>query len=231
MNGSETVAKNNKMFVYVFLIVSVLLWTAVSDAWGYSEHLPTSLPNNWNWYVYGYISRLVWAMPFAFLIARDKHKGVISPKEVFGFHFHWTSFLTVLALSTIYVLCGMLFIHGSLWINPDFIFLQELSRFLVVGFVEELVYRGFGLNMLSNFSSEKTANIVSSLFFAAVHIPAYFIHWYYDGMFLLTEMITQVISVFILGLIFGMVFIKSKSIWPSAIIHFWYDFSFILFIG
>ncbi len=59
MKASETVAKNNKMFVYVFLIVLVLLWAEVSDAWGYSEHLPISLPNNWNWYVYGYISRLV----------------------------------------------------------------------------------------------------------------------------------------------------------------------------
>lgn len=224
-------AKNNKMFVYGFLIVSVLLWAAVSDAWGYSRHLLASLPNDWNWYIYGYISRLIWVMPFILVIVRGKYKGAVSPKEIFGFHFHWKSFLMVLASSTIYVLCGMLFIHGSLWINPDFVFLQELSRFLVVGFVEELVYRGFGLNMLSNFSSGRTANIISSLFFAAVHIPAYFIHWYCDGMFLLTEMIIQVIFVFVLGLIFGIVFIKSKSIWSSTIIHFWWDFSFALFIG
>ena len=219
------------MSVYGFLIVSVFLWAAVSDAWGYSEHFLTGLPNRWNWYVYGYISRLVWAMPFVFLIAGDRYKSGIPAKEIFGFHFHWKSFLTVLALSTIYVLCGMLILHGGLWTKPDFLFWQELSRFLVVGFTEEFVYRGFGLNMLSNFSSGRTANMVSSLFFAAVHIPAYFIHWYCDGMLLWTEMITQAISVFILGLIFGMAFIKSKSIWPSAIIHFWWDFSFALFIG
>ncbi len=223
--------KNNKIFVYGWLTISVLLWTIVSDAWGYSEHLLTNLPNNWNWYIYGYISRLIWAMPFLLLIVTGRQKGAISSKEIFGFHFHWKSFLTVFALNTIYVLCRMFFIHGGWWINPNIIFLQELSRFLVVGFVEEFIYRGFGLNMLSNFSSGRTANIVSSLFFAAVHIPAYFIHWYCDGIFLLTEMAAQVMTAFIWGLIFGVVFKKSKSIWASAIIHFWYDFSFVLFVG
>lgn len=231
MKVSEFVTKNNKIFVYGLLTISVLLWAVLSDAWGYSEHLLTGLPNGWNQYIYGYISRLIWAMPFLLILVRDKHKEAVLSKEVFGFNFHWRSFLTVFALSTIYVLCRMFFVHGGWWINPNIIFLQEISKFLVVGLVEELVYRGFGLNKLSNFLSGRTANVVSSLFFAALHIPAYFIHWYCDGMFSLTEMITQVITAFIFGLIFGIVFRKSKSIWPSAIIHFWYDFTFALFIG
>lgn len=217
------------MPVYVLLTISVLYWAVISDAWGYSEHLMTNLPNNWNQYIYGYISRMIWAMPYLLLIVTGRQKGVISSKEVFRFSFHWKSFLTVFVLSTIYVLCGMFFIHGGYWINPNIILLQELSKFLVVGFAEELVYRGFGLNMLSNFLNERAANIVSCLFFAAVHIPAYFIHWYRDGILQLTDMIIQVITAFIWGLIFGVVFKKSKSIWSSAIIHFWYDFSFTLF--
>lgn len=230
MRGSESVSKNNKMFVYGFLTISVLFWAVISDAWGYSEHLLTGLPNNWNQYIYGYISRLIWVMPFLLLTLKNKQKA-ISSKKLFGFHFHWKSFLTVYALITIYVLCNMFFIHGGWWINPNIIFLQELSKYLIVGFVEELVYRGFGLNMLSNFSSERTANVVSSLFFAAVHIPAYFIHWHCNSVFSLTEMITQAITAFVFGLLFGIVFRKSKSVWSSAIIHFWYDFIYVLFIG
>lgn len=231
MRGSETVKKNNKIFVYGLLIISVLLWTIVSDAWGYSEHLLKNLPNDWNRYIYGYISRLIWAIPFLFLIIRSKQKGSISSKEIFGFHFHWKSFLTVFVLSTMFVLGKMFFNHGGWWINPNIIILQELSKYLIVGFAEELVYRGFGLNMLSSFLSERTAIVVSSLFFAAVHIPAYFIHWYCDGVFLLTELIIQVISGFIFGLIFGMVFRKNRSVWSVAIIHFWYDFIYVLFVG
>ncbi len=223
--------QNNRIFVYGLLMISVLLWAAVSDAWGYSEHFLTNLPNGWNRYIYGYISRLIWVIPFLILIVRSKRKGSISSKEIFGFHFHWKSFLTVLALSTMFVLGNMVFNHGGWWINPNIIILQELFKYLIVGFVEELVYRGFGLNMLSGFLRERTAIVVSSLFFAAVHIPAYFIHWYCDGVFLLTELITQEISGFLFGLIFGMVFGKNKSIWSVAIIHFWYDFIYVLFVG
>ncbi len=231
MKGSKTVTKNNKIFVYSSLLISVLLWAAVSDAWGYSNHLLTSLPNDWNRYIYGYISRLIWAIPFLFLIVKEKHREAIRPEQVLRFHFHWKSFLTVFVLSTIFVLGKMFFNHGGWWINPDIIFLQDLSKYLIVGFVEELVYRGFGLNMLSGFLSGRAAIVVSSLFFAALHIPAYFIHWYCDGVFLLATLISQVITAFLFGLIFGVVFQKNKSIWPTAIIHFWYDFIHVLLIG
>jgi len=223
--------RNNKMFVYGLLILSVLFWTVLSDAWGYSEHFLTGLPNAWNRYIYGYISRLIWVIPFLFLIVREKHEEAIPLKQIFGFHFHWKSFLLALSVSTIYALCGMFFIHGGWWINPSIIFLQEFCKFLIVGFVEELVYRGFGLNMLSKYMSERKANIISSLFFVALHLPSHFIHWYCDSTFSLTTMLTQAISVFILGLIFGIVFRKSKSIWASAIVHFWYDFAFVVFMG
>jgi len=208
-----------------------MLWAVLSDAWGYSKHFLTGLPNGWNQYLYGYISRLIWVSPFLFLAVREKPQKAIPPKQLFGFHLHWKSLLTALAASTIYVLCGMLFIHGGWWINPGIIIPQELFKFFIVGFVEELVYRGYGLNLLSTFMSGKRANIISSLFFAALHIPAYFIHWYRGQVFLLGVMLTQVTGSFILGLIFGVVFQKSRSVWASAAVHFWYDFSFVLFIG
>lgn len=198
---------------------------------GDSEHIFTGLTDGWNKYIYGYISRLAWAAPFLILLVKSGHKGAIPTKELFGVHFHWKSFLTVLGASTVYVLCRMFFAHGGLWINPNIIILQELTKFLTVGFVEELVYRGFGLNMLSKILSVRGAYIVSSLFFSAVHIPAYFIHWYREGVFSLTEMAVQAATAFIFGFIFGIVFRKSRSVWAGVIVHFWYDFSFVLFAG
>ncbi len=220
-----------KLYVYIFLVISVLFWAVITDAWGYSEHFLTSLPNDWNRYIYGYISRMVWSMPFLVLVVKETRKNAIPPKQVFGFHFHRKSFLAALALSTGFVLCGMYLTHGGWWTNPNIIFSQELSKFLIVGFVEELVYRGFGLTMLSQYMSGRKATVISALFFAALHIPAYFIHWYCDGIFLLTTMLTQLISAFLMGLMFGILFRKSKSVWASALVHFWYDFVFIVFIG
>jgi len=211
--------------------MSVLFWAVLSDAWGYSEHFLTNLPNNWNQYIYGYVSRFIWAMPFLFLIIRERQRNTTLTKEIFKFHIHWKSFLLVFVISTIYILCGMVVTHGDWWFNPNIIFLQELFKFLIVGFTEELVYRGFGFHILSTYMNARKANIISNLFFTALHLPAYFIHWYCDHTFSLKEMLTQAAGVFILGLIFGIVFKKSKSIWPSAIIHFWYDFTFIILIG
>lgn len=170
-------------------------------------------------------------MPFIFLIVKESSEDTISLKQIFGVCFHWKSFLPILTITTIYVLCAMFLDHGRWWINPSIIVSQVLCKFLIVGFVEELVYRGFGYNALSNYMNERKANIVSNLFFVALHLPAYFIHWYCDGVFSLAAMLAQSINAFVYGSIFGVVFRKSKSIWASAIVHFWYDFAFSVFVG
>lgn len=223
--------RSDKAPVYSLLILSVLLWAVLSDAWGYSERFFKGMPDAWNRYLYAYLSRLIWVLPFLLLAAKQKQEGAIPPKQLFGFHFHWKSFLPALALSTLYILCGMLLTHSGWWISPTLPIAQELGKLLIVGFVEELVYRGFGLNRLSSFLSGRAANLISSLFFAALHLPAYFIRGYRGIPFSGAAMLTQAISAFILGLIFGLIFQKSKSVWAPAIIHFWYDFSFVLFIG
>lgn len=223
--------KGSKAHVPGLLILSVLFWAVLSDAWGYSERFFSGLPKEWMPYPYAYISRLIWVLPFLLLVLKEKNKGVIPPKQLFGFHFHRKSFLVALAVSTLYSLCGMLFSHGGWWTNPSLPVAQALLKYFIVGFVEEMVYRGLGMNWLSESMNERMANVISSFFFAALHLPAYFIHWYCGQPFLGMAMLTQAISAFILGLIFGVVFRKSKSVWASAIVHFWYDFAHVLFIG
>lgn len=214
-----------KANVYGLLIFSVLFWAVLSDAWGYSEHFLTELPYGWNVYIYGLISRFLWVLPFLILLVSGKQG------QIFKARFHWKSFGLALLLVTIYTLCGMYFAHGGWWTNPDVMLPQLLCKYLMVGFVEELVYRGFGLHLLSQFMGENTANFISSCFFAAVHLPSYGIHWLCDGTFSLSAMLLQTGTAFILGLIFGIIFRKSKSVWAPAIVHFWYDLTFLLFIG
>lgn len=103
----------------------------------------------------------------------------------------------MVSLIIIYIVCGVFFMHKGWWLNPEIILLQEFSKFLVIGFVEESVYRGFGLR---------------ACFFAAVHVPAYWIHWRCDGAFSLTEMLAQFLTAFLLGLLFGWILGKSKSV-------------------
>lgn len=175
--------KGGKAHVPGLLILSVPFWVVLSDAWGYSERFFTGTSNVWNPYLYAYISRLIWVLPFLLLVLKEKDKGRIQPKQLFGFHFHQKSFLLALAASTLCPLCGMLFRHGGWWTNPNLPFVQALLKYFIVGFVEEMVYRGFGMNRLSESMNERRANVISSLFFAALHLPAYFIHWYCGQLF------------------------------------------------
>lgn len=151
MKGNKSITKNTKPLAYGSLVFSVLFWAVLSDAWGYSDHFLTELSNGWNQYIYGYISRLIWVAPFIFLIVREKNEETIPLKRVFEFRFHWKSFVLILMTITTYVLCEMFLVHGRWWINPSIILSQELCKYLIVGFVEELVYRGFGYNVLSNY--------------------------------------------------------------------------------
>lgn len=128
-------------------------------------------------------------------------------------------------------MAGMYINHGSFWINHNILISQLLLKFLMVGFAEEIVYRGFGMNAFSAFMSERKANLLSAIYFIVLHFPSYLIHWYIEGTFAITAMLTQAVYVLILGLIFGYLFRKSKSILPPMIIHFWSDFASVLFIG
>lgn len=217
--------------VHVSLIAAVLLWAVVTNAWGYSSMLFSGLPDGWGGYLYGYLSRLVWAAPFLALAVRYSDQLWVSSKTLLSWHVHWKSFLTVFLIISLYTAAGMAANHGGFWMNPEMLLAQELPKFLVVGVTEEMVYRGWGMNAFTFHTTENRVNILSALYFAAVHFPSYFIHWYLDGAFALSAMLTQAVYVVLLGLVFGWVFKKSKSLWPPVLIHFWADFASVLFIG
>ena len=125
----------------------------------------------------------------------------------------------------------MFFNHGGLWINPDFSFLKHFPTFLMVAFVEELVYRGWGLNALSAFVSERKANVVSTIFFILLHLPAYFIKLFLGSTFPTAAVATQCTFVLVLGLLFGYLYRKGKSLWSPMLVHFLGDFLGVMLIG
>lgn len=220
-----------KKRIHLSLIGSVILWAAVTNAWNYSDFLFRGMPDGWGGYLYGYLSRLAWSLPFILLIVKNAGRIWLPAKELFALKVHWPSFLLVFAAATGYAVAGMFANHGGIWLNPHILLVQELPKFLVVGFAEETVYRGWGMNAFSRHMSFGRANLSASLYFVVLHFPSYFIHWYLDGTFALFAMLTQAVYVFVLSLIFGWTFKKSQSIWPPMLIHFWCDFASVLLIG
>ncbi len=223
--------KLGKNKIHILLLCSIILWALVTNAWGYSFMLFANKNNNWGEYLYGLVSRGIWSLPFIVLIINCAGSLSVTFKELFLHKWHLKSVIIIFLSITVYIIAAMFATHGGFWMNHDVSISQTLSKFIMVGFVEEIVYRGFGMNAFSTLMSERKANLLSSIYFVVLHFPSYFIHWYLSGTFEVGAMLAQAVSVLLMGLVFGYLFRKSKSILPPMIIHFWSDFASILFIG
>ena len=215
--------------IHLTLISSIILWTIVTDAWKYSLGLFSNLPSIAGTNGYWYMSRIIWVIPFLFLLIKKPSCVTVQFKQLFTNKIHWKSTIIIFISLVIYVFMGMLLEHRGFGMHQGIV-VQLIPQFLIVGFVEEIVYRGWGMNALSSFMTMTKANIIASIYFGLLHAPAFFINWFLTGDFSAINMIKQVIFAFLMGIVFGYLFKKSKSILPSICFHFIYDFAIILFV-
>lgn len=93
---------------------------------------------------------------------------------------------------------------------------------ILVGFFEEIPFRGFLQQKFESLTSFWTANIITTVIFMLHHFPKW-IQSRYD------MILVNSIFVVFLGLVFGFVFKKTKSLWAVVIFHSLADI--ILFMG
>ena len=105
----------------------------------------------------------------------------------------------------------------------------EIIKLIVVGFVEETVFRGWGYNALAQIVSDRQAIIISTILFVLLHWPAYFIKFYRFGTFDFMGIALQSVSVLVWGVVFCMLLKKGKSLWNPIIVHAFYDIMVVLF--
>jgi len=88
---------------------------------------------------------------------------------------------------------------------------------IVAPIVEEITFRGAVLGALTQHYRFAVANILTAIFFLGAHIPG----WYFQKTLMtnLSSPIGGALSIFILGLVFGYVAHKSKSVSGSIITH------------
>ena len=213
--------------VILSLIGFVLLWAVVTDAWGYSSHIASP----YGYYIYAFICRTVWVAPAVWLIIRYSAFLNYSKRELFSRPVLNGPLATVLAVAVIVPLVSMMITHGGFWINKEVCIPLELLNICVVGFVEEIVFRGWGYNALSAIVSSRKAVFYSTLFFVLLHSPAYLVRFYRFGSLDYMTWITQSVTTAICGIVFCWLFKKSKTIWNPIILHIIYDVMTVLFVG
>lgn len=92
---------------------------------------------------------------------------------------------------------------------------------ILIGWIEEIIFRGFLLKAIEKRRGLKVAIIISSVTFGIGHIlnlvsqPGF-------------ETFLQVIYAIAFGFMFVYVFLKTKSLWPCIILHSIIDFTAML---
>ena len=213
--------------ILLSLFSFVILWTVVTDAWGYSDYFHVSYGS----YIYAYFSRLIWMTPAIWLLIRYSDFLAYNNKKLFSRPILNKSFVIVSSVSLLFVFSSMMIKHQNLWRNSEINFSLEIIKFATVGFVEEIVFRGWGYNALSKVTTDRKAVIFSTMFFILLHWPAYFIRLYRFGTLDFSGLMTQSISAAICGAAYCWLLKKGKTLWNPIIVHAGYDMLCVLLIG
>lgn len=128
--------------------------------------------------------------------------------------------MPVLVLSIFYLSGNFEVIQTNFTIDQSIIIDNVLKAFgmsLAAGIIEELVFRGYLVNLLSRKYSFWTAGIIPSLLFTIIHIGA-------------AKSILNVFQLLVAGMMVSIMFLviykKTGSIWNASIVHFLWNFLF-----
>jgi membrane protease YdiL (CAAX protease family) len=165
---------------------------------------------------------LIMVLPvFLYLRYVDGVKPIVSLKLTQ----HWQRGLLVALVFSVLNLLLTLTQRGLPHLHATaFTWNSVLSTSLLVGFVEEIPYRGFIFQRLNEWFSFPVASLISSLLFLLIHLP---------GWLSLHLFRTQVaIFVFIFGVVMTVLLRYARSLWAPIVSHSLNDFfSAVLFHG
>lgn len=139
-------------------------------------------------------------------IMRGDFAGKLGLRGFEGSVVRYLFFIPLLALASCNIWNG---VEMSVSVTETALFVVKM---LCVGFIEEILFRGFLFNALAK-DNKKLAVLISSLSFGAGHAVNLF-----NGMDFLSTVL-QICYSTAIGFLFTIIFIRSKSLWPCIITH------------
>ena len=102
--------------VIISLILSILLWSLVTNAWGYTKIFFNAEGGSWTNYIYDFFSRFVWAVPAVILLQIYGDDVPTTWKQLFTNKPHMKPLIISVAIIVLYNFAAMFFNHGGLWL-------------------------------------------------------------------------------------------------------------------
>lgn len=94
--------------------------------------------------------------------------------------------------------------------------LEFLEQILYIGFAEEVFYRGYVMTRICQWLGKYRGLLVTSLCFGLGHVISRVAD---QGVAYLLPAMNVGLQTFFGGLIFGIIYLRAKNIWPSVILH------------
>lgn len=160
---------------------------------------------------------LIWVLPVFIYLKHIKEDAFIYLKlkgqtcDVIK----WTVFVSLILI--IYQFVGRLITFQAINFNLLFDLDKWIKGVILVGFTEEILFRGFFLGEIAKYVTFGYANIITSILFLLVHFPGWIaVNHFPPGIFL---KICLFAFIFIFSIIEGYVLKKTGSIWSCIAIH------------
>lgn len=215
--GRQLLSQYGYFFVLWFVIQVFINVPIINLANGWTEEILTDV-----------VKILIWLGVGLYMIFHTK-KDQFVIKRPFQLNLKFKPLYITLVAIMIYMLATAFIQRHSIGIVATFKPTMLLQDFLVVGICEETVFRGYLLNRLGKMiDSQQTALIIQAILFALIHLPRYLTT--YPALPILT-ILSQLVTVAILGYLFGWLFLKSRSLWPGIIVHSVWDLLIVVLIG
>ena len=160
------------------------------------------------------IRLLVWVLPVFLYLRFIDH---VDPLKYLKLKQNWKQGLLFGLVLSLIIFFGNLLRYGVPHPGrPLFTWNSVLSSSVLIGFIEEIPYRGFILQKFEQRGGFWMANPITSLLFLSIHLPGWI------SLHLLTA--NNVISVFIFGIVMAILFKYGNSLWGPIIAHSLNDF-------
>ena len=117
---------------------------------------------------------------------------------------------------------------GGGFVGFSYFLAYDLILSIIVGFSEEIFWRGYIQTRLIAYSGTIKGLVVTSLLFAVLwHFP---IAYYVETSGVVLEALAWALLRFPIGLLLGYIMVKSQNIIPSSIIHLFIDWNLVLWL-
>jgi CAAX protease family protein len=210
--------KKHRLFeFFTFLIIFFIIWSLRAT---YFYFIDDAFASDFIRLVYSnalkFILWLIPAFAFTYWIRHTsplKYLGITiwpEPRELF-------TCISLIVLFLCVVITFEVSIGNKTLSIPDvsiYLSISALLFHIVSPFIEEILFRGLILRELLSFLNRLKANILTSILFVGIHLPFWLFH---DG--LSNVLIANCIGVFIISLLAGWLYIRTKSIWPPTLAH------------